>query len=125
MEGTIQLIIGKIEELIRVAGGKVELFYPYVLRQQYVVAIKMFMCMVISLFIALIGIKWGLKEGKWNKWGEAEDLKTRIGVIFLSVGGSLLVIFTFAFVYDFLPRLLNPHFYAVKDLLELGKTLIK
>jgi len=117
---SVALVVSKVEELIRAAGGKVEAFYPYLVRQALIAGyFSLFgMCLamicILSIFAVLLSGKSTYDErySAFTGWGF-----TAIGfgvIAFISLlcatGGSV----TFLAVF-------NPNFYAVKLLMGLAK----
>ena len=119
MDASIGLIVSKIEELIIATGGKIQAFYPYVLRQQYIYG---FLQLGIWL-LSILAIVYGLITSTKHYWDNSD--KSNIGELFLIWGGIIFIITLIFLITDGLGRLLNPHYFAVQDLIELGSKLIK
>ena len=65
MEQSVQLIVSKIEELIVATGGKVQIFYPYVVKQQIIYGLVILGELIISIILLSVGLKIGTKC-KWE-----------------------------------------------------------
>ena len=122
METSIQLIVSKIEELIIASGGKIQAFYPYVVKQQMIIGATWLVGIVLTVIFASLGIRWVV----WGKWDcdEPADAKTVIGIVFcfLAVVGMLVVLISCT---EGLGRLINPHYWAVQAIFDMGGKLIK
>lgn len=119
MNESIQLIVSKIEELIVAVGGRVQSYYPYVVKQQIIQGIISIMLLVVSIIFLIIGLTLGHKI-KWEEthfhFGEA--------IVLTIIGGvGTFIFFVYAFV-EGIPRLLNTHYFAVQKVIEIGSQLI-
>lgn len=114
----VQLIVTKIEELIKAAGGKIEGFYPYVVKQA-----------IIAGWVNLIGLCFSLvcwvvffirMTSSKPKVDGNNDCPNREGVLCI-VWGVLGLFSSLASTFNSinLLALFNPNFYAVKILLNM------
>ena len=119
MEQSVSLILEKLDQLIVAVGGSVEAFYPYVVKQQIIWGVTTIILTIFSLFLAGVGFYCGHKAN-WE-----ETPLGAFGFIATLVGGLLFVVgFGTLWAYG-IGQLLNPNYYAVKNILEIGETLIK
>lgn len=103
------------EELIVVCGGKVQAFYPYVMRQQWLEGITSLGVFMISVIIFIIGLKLETEN----------DCQPILKWFLIGIGGFMgLVSFLYLWLEGFL-KLFNPNFYAVQAIIEIGSKLIK
>ena len=117
MNQSVELMVSKIEELIGAVGGKIEEYYPYVVRQCIVEGIINLATIAIGSIFLYIGLKLG-QRANWdeNSWH---------WVACCIAGGVILFFSLMIFFMRGLPQLINPHYCAVKDILEMGRGLIK
>ena len=118
MNESVSLIVIKIEELIRVCAGQVQAFYPIVLRQQIIQAIIPMVILPIALFLTPLLIKFS-KKVDWENDNVYCPLVILFGVI-LTVG----IIYGTIGTLMGIGMLLNPNYYAVQDLFNIGSRLI-
>ena len=105
MEQLVKLVVSKIEELIGVVGGKIEAYYPYVVKQQVTKGVSLLVFMALLSIVLVFCVKLEKKNSHYKG---------------LWVGAAIfLFIAIIMFVFEGFPRLINPHFYAVKDILEM------
>ena len=110
---TVQLVLGKLDGVIKSVGGKLGEFYPYAVRQQTVEGMIFVLATVLVVSILVAGIIWTIKH--WEKLTDDDMEGVALGVItFLGIVSFVLTIISMS---DGIPRLLNPHFYAVENLL--------
>ena len=64
MTETTQLILAKMDELLAMGGAKISEFYPFLLKQQYVVAFGEFVGLAISTVLCLVSLK--IIRMKWD-----------------------------------------------------------
>ena len=115
MESTIQLIVSKMEELIQATGGKIEIFYPYVVKQIMTEGIICVGSLIMSIILCRV-VLW-----LYKKYPNILDIME--GLLVFSV--ILIIICILLSICIGLPQLINPHYYAVKRILELGSGLLK
>ena len=119
MNQSVQLIVSKIEELIVAVGGKVEAFYPYVVRQVVGEGVLYLVGLVISIIVLVLGIRMGIK-------GEWEDCAQGISGLVLTVMGSITtIVLLMAVMCEGILQIINPHYYAIQRILEIGQGLLK
>ena len=118
MNESVGLIVTKIEELIRACAGQVTAFYPIVKQQQIIQAIMPMIILPISILMIPIVLKLE-KKADWNG-GNVYCFLTIIIGIFTALGLMWGIIGSVSGI----STLLNPDYYAVQDLFNLGKTLI-
>ena len=114
MNESVELIVAKIEELIIATGGKIEAYYPYVVREMIIGAVLP----IIGMFIAIPLLIKGIREGERKNW---EDGAYFGFVIAGGIGSVLSVLTSFAYF----SQLLNPHYHAVQRIIEMGSNLVK
>lgn len=122
MDKSIILILEKFDQLLLVAGAKIQGFYPYVLQQQYIIA-WIGIGAVITSGIVLAGcILYASKKGD-----NFDPNKGFLDVASIVIGFTAVIICIVAVaivICDGVPRLINPHYYAVKEVLDMVRTAI-
>ncbi len=120
MEGTVALILNKLEELIVAVGGKIEVFYPYVVKQVIIEGVLQLVGLLVSIGMLVLGLYLGSK----NEWSDSNSI-SMMGFLLSIIGGiGAVVLFTFLWAGGLL-QLINPHYYAVQRILEIGQGLLK
>jgi len=120
MEGTAALILNKLEELIVAVGGKIEVFYPYVVRQVIIEGILYLGVPLIAISILIMGINLG-NRSEWD----SDSLCGISGSMLAIVGGIATFVTSIMLLSEGLPRIINPHYYAVQRILEMGQSLLR
>jgi len=123
IQGSVGLILGKLDELIKATAGQVTAYYPYVVRQQIIEGITSVVFLLIGILLFGTGVL-SINEKNWNQEGNP----TRpLAIVFLVIG-IIGFVFTLVGIIDAsgggLTKLFNPNYYAVKDIIEIGKGLI-
>jgi len=104
-----QLVLDKLTELIQAAGGLGEQVWPYLIRQALVEGWCMAGGFVFTLFGAIVFFILAMLD----------DFDSPAFVVPLVVFGLALVIMGVVFPCEGLPRILNPEYYAIRDLLYI------
>lgn len=121
MSESVQLIVTKIEELIIATGGKIQAYYPYVVKQQIIGAVANLIALLLSIGLVFLGIGLVRRVDDWS----GPQVKSVIALL-LSVFGIFLLSLTLVqFSTEGIGQLLNPHYFAVQDILKMGSDLIK
>jgi len=120
MEGTAMLILNKLEELIVAVGGKIEAFYPYVVRQVIVEGVLYLVGLLMSIVVLLSGIHLGNK----SEW-DGDSFQGNAGFVLIFIGGFATLFSSIMTLSLGLSRMINPHYYAVQRILEIGQGLLK
>jgi len=122
MNESVGLIVAKIEQLIVATQGKVEAFYPIVRKQIVMEGYMSLFSLVLFLVFLLVAILKCFKKGNWDSSG---DPTTPYAVVWAIIGVICVVGSTVSFLTFNPMKILNPDYYAVKTILELGQSLIK
>ena len=119
MEKSVELILAKLDELIVSAGGQISGFYPYVMKQQFIIGLTLLLTfLVLGVFTIISTV---VIRKKWQLI-YAKDLEPVIMVPIISgiSSGFLLV----AFLVQGLGRFINPHYFAVRTIVEMAQNIL-
>lgn len=121
LQGSVALILTKLDELIRAVGGKIETFYPYVVRQVVIIGAIQIFFFVLSIVCLSIGLPLCLNKKNW----ECSDPNGYgiLGMCLAAIGGIVLLVSLINFAIDGI-YFLNPNYFAVRNILEIGKNLL-
>ena len=116
MEKSVELIVSKIEELIQAVGGGIKIYYPYVVRQQIIEGLSWLLGMIMCSIILWCGTKILIQPTSPDK-----EWKDIIGGALILIGIIIFFLLLITFLTDGIGRLLNPHYFAVRDILSMVK----
>jgi len=115
---SVSLILSKLEEVVKAAGGKVEAFYPYLVKQALLVG---YLCAVgigIAIVSLIVGIYFAVKS-----YDKMKDYVVPGYVAVAMVCGFIFLISIIASTsgpISFL-AIFNPEYYATKLLFNIFK----
>lgn len=115
----VQLIVTKLEELIRVAGGTVENLYPYAIKQAMMAGYLSLFGIIIAIVLFIIMFKiLSSSQPKYSDGGYPTP--QGVGMVVVGVVGLFTLIISTLGNITVL-ALFNPEFYAVRLLMNLIK----
>lgn len=117
MEKSIELILDKITELCQTLGIKITEFYPYVVRQQF---IKAYIYLGIFI-ISLISFIWTYRKGNRKDWFIDYLEAPTLFYTMIIICGLISSIFFILFISQGIGYILNPHYWAIRDILHMIK----
>lgn len=106
---SMQLILEKLSELAQAAGGLGEEAWPFLVRQAVVEGWCSLAIVVFTAIICILSADLGALDD-WDSFGLC--IIAILSALGLLIGGAF-------FFCEGLPRILNPEYYAIKDLLSL------
>ena len=115
----VEMVLVKLEELVIAAGGQLQNFYPCAVRQQFILGAIAGVSFLALLLITIISAKlvrkhWDYLYKKDMEWLIAVPINTGIASLITSI----------VFIVEGIPRLLNSHFYAVQEIINMAKNLL-
>jgi len=115
MNETITILVNKVDELVRLAGGKIEGFFPYAVVQQGLIGwicILWTVACVIIVGVCVLIVMRGFKADDPDVYMTG----TIFGIIFILVG---VTIFSFGFT-----RIINTEYHAVRCVIDMLSGLV-
>jgi len=124
--------VEKVLESLKDAGGQaveqigelIQLGWPYFVRQQAIVGVTGILATITILAIAFVFMRVALASHKKDVEAKPQSMYPATGPTFVltvvailaGVVAAVLLLITFL---DFLPRMLNPNYYAIQALLSM------
>jgi hypothetical protein len=124
METSVALIVSKIEQLIVAVGGKVEAFYPIVKKQVIIEGWMALIGLCASLLLVIFNFGKCFAKGSWDEDGSPKDAVVMVSAALLIVGAASSIVFLIVNT-QYVLAILNPDYYAVQRIVELGKGIVK
>ena len=95
------------------------MYYPYVVRQQVLTGITEITCICLSILMFFCLGKYCLSKSN----GNMDSGYTFTGMLVNGLAIIALIIATLTFS-TLISQIINPHYYAVKEVIEIGSKLI-
>ena len=108
-------VLSYIEELSTVIKTASPIIWETLVRQQYVESFSIFAYFVFTVIVFTLGVILYLKRPKWSL-NEFDD--PVFAIIVSMVSGGCMAIGIFLVFISAIPRIWNPYYYAINDLLN-------
>jgi len=120
--GLSEGVLARIDTLAQKIGVTVEQLWPWLVKQQYVEAFWALSMFSLSLIVGIFILRFILKTdyAGFSKYSEPTTARQVIGIILGILTGFGFIV-AFIFTIQELPDVLNPKYWALRDLMAMIK----